>query len=234
MERGRRLHTIAGAVVLFAFLVEHLLTNASVLGGAAYWDRVVGGIERWKLLAVFEVVFILLPLAYHAGYGLVLLRRPRTEADVARYGSAQIYTVQRVSAVVVLAFVLGHFWELRAQRLFFGLETDALYTVLVAHLSWTWAGIPWIAILYVAGIAATCFHLANGLFAASALKGWATARMRVLTGLIGFFLFLLGFLTVLGFATGLQLLHPDLGPGGETVPCGVPPTSTVPIGSSRP
>lgn len=234
MERGRRLHTIAGAIVLFAFLVEHLLTNASVLGGAAYYDQIVGSIERWKLLGLFEVVFILVPLAYHAGYGLVLLRQPRTEADIERYGSERLYQAQRISAVLVLAFVLGHFWELRAQRLFFGLEADALYTVLVAHLSRTAGGIPWVALLYVLGIAATCFHLANGLFAASARRGWATRRMRILTGLIGFSLFLLGFFVVLGFATGLQLLHPHVDSGPEIGPCGAPATSTVPIGSSRP
>ena len=87
MERplARRLHTIAGAIVLGAFLVEHLLTNASVLGGAASFDRVVGSMQRWTYLGVFEVVFILLPLAYHAGYGLLLLRRPAADTECSRY-----------------------------------------------------------------------------------------------------------------------------------------------------
>jgi succinate dehydrogenase / fumarate reductase cytochrome b subunit len=134
--------------------------------------------------------------------------------------------LQRGSATVVFLFVLAHFLETRAQRLFFGAGPEATYTILSAHLSWTWAGVPWVALGYIVGIGATCFHLANGLFAASALKGWATSRMRTLTSLVGGGLFALGFLTVLAFATGTRLIRP----AESQVPCG----SAVPISSSRP
>jgi succinate dehydrogenase/fumarate reductase cytochrome b subunit (b558 family) len=228
MERaqGRRLHTFTGAIVLTAFLVEHLVTNASVLSGAASYDRVVGSIQRWRFVGVFEIVFILVPLAIHAGYGLQLLRRPPPDDEIARYGDRRSWMAQRGSATVVFLFVLAHFLELRAQRLFFGMGPEATYTTLSAHLSWTWASVPWVSLGYIIGIAATCFHVANGLFAASALKGWATSRMRVLTALVGGALFVLGFLTVLSFATGTRLFHP----AEADVPCG----SAVPISSSRP
>jgi succinate dehydrogenase / fumarate reductase cytochrome b subunit len=227
-ERPRRLHTIAGAIVLGAVLVEHLATNASVLGGAESYENVVGAIQRWPLTGVFEVVFILLPLAFHALYGLKLLK---DEASIERYGSRRLWAAQRVSAVFMLVFVLGHFWEVRAQRLFYGAGPETTFTVLSAHLSWTWAGIPWVAFLYVLGIGATCFHFANGLFAASALRGMATSRMRILTSLIGGSLFILGFLSVLGFATGTRLSNP---PAGDDVSCGEAMPSAVPLGSSRP
>lgn len=227
---GRRLHTVSGAIVLGAFLVEHLLTNASVLGGAAYYDQIVGGIERWKLLPLFEVLFIILPLGFHAIYGLMLLRRPPVDGEVERYGDRRYWTLQRVTAPIVLLFVVVHFWELRAQRLFFGMSADVLYTTLTAHLSSTWASVPWVALFYVVGIGATCFHLANGLFAASAVKGWATPRMRIFTNLIGGALFILGLLTVLGFATGTRLLN---GPDPNTAPCGAD-VPTVPVASSAP
>lgn len=229
MERplGRRLHTMAGAIVLSAFLVEHLLTNASALWGAEAYERVVGSMLRWRFLGVFEVVFILLPLAFHAGYGLSLLRRPPPPAEIERYGDRRLWVLQRVSAALVFVFVLGHFIELRAQRLFFGVGPEATYTILTAHLSWTWAGVPWVALLYLIGLAATCFHVANGLFAASARKGWATRRTRVLTVLGGGALFLVGFLTVLSFATGTRLAA---SPESADVPCG----SMVPMTPSRP
>ena len=213
--------------MLGAFLVEHLLTNASVLGGAASFDRVVGSMQRWTYLGVFEVVFILLPLAYHAGYGLLLLRRPAADTESTRYTDKRLWVLQRISATLVFLLVLAHFLELRAQRLFFGVGPEATYTILTAHLSWTWAGVPWVALLYLIGVAAACFHLANGLFAASALKGWATARMRVLTLALGGALFVVGFLTVLSFATGTRLSNP---PEGDDIPCG----SAVPMTSARP
>lgn len=224
---GRRLHTLAGAVVLGAFLVEHLLTNASILGGAASFDHVVGSIQRWPWVGVFEVVFILVPLAFHALVGLRMLARGAADAEIDRYGDRRLWVVGRASAVVTFAFVTGHFFELRAQRLFFGGGPEATYTILTEHLSRTWFGIPWVAVLYVIGIAATCFHFATGVFAASALRGWATSRMRLLTFLVGGGLFLIGFLTVLAFATGTRLSNP---PEGESIPCG----SAVPIGSSKP
>jgi succinate dehydrogenase/fumarate reductase cytochrome b subunit len=224
---GRRLHTIAGAIVLGAFLVEHLATNASVLGGAASFERVVGSIQRWRWVGLFEVGFILLPLAYHAGFGLRLLARSAPDTEIDRYGDKRLWVLQRLSATIVLLFVLAHFWELRAQRLFFGAGPEVTFTTLSAHLSWTWAGIPWVALLYLIGIGATCFHFANGLFAASALRGWATGRMRIFTLVLGGGLFLLGFLSVLSFATGTRFSNQ---PDADALPCG----SAVPMTSSRP
>ena len=228
MERtqGRRLHTIAGAIVLSAFLVVHLATNASVLSGAASYSRVIGSIQSWRFVGVLEIVFVLLPLAFHAGLGVRLLTRSAPDAEIERYGDRRLWMLQRGSATVVFLFVLAHFFETRAQRLFFGAGPEATYTILSAHLSWTWAGVPWVALGYIVGIGATCFHLANGLYAASALRGWATSRMRVLTSLVGGALFALGFLTVLAFATGTRLVNP----AESEVPCG----SAVPISSSRP
>lgn len=213
----RRLHTIAGAIVLAAFIVEHVATNASILWGAAAYDRVVGSIERWKLLPLFEVVFIVLPLAYHAYYGIRLLRRTAEDKDIERWGDRRLWVLQRLSATIVLLFVLVHLWELRFQRLFFGLGADTLHTVLTAHLSWTWAGVPWLALFYILGIAATSFHLANGLFAASALIGRASSGMRKLTLALGALVFLTGTMTVIGFTTGTRISSE---PEPNTAPCG--------------
>lgn len=219
MERplGSRLHTIAGAIVLAAFLVEHVATNASILWGAEAYDRVVGSIERWSLLPIFELVFIVLPLGYHAYYGLQLLRRTAEDKEIDRFGDRRLWVLQRLSATIVLVFVLVHLWELRLQRLFFGLAADALPTVLTAHLSWTWAGVPWMALFYVLGIAATSFHFANGLYAASALIGRATPAMRKATLGLGALVFLTGTMTVIGFATGTRFSSQ---PDTSAAPCG--------------
>ena len=45
-RRWRRWHTLSGGLVLGAFLVEHLLTNAAALGGHATYVAVVGSILR--------------------------------------------------------------------------------------------------------------------------------------------------------------------------------------------
>ncbi len=228
-SRYRRLHTLSGAVVLGAFLLEHLLTNAFALGGGASYDAVVGAIERWSLLPLFEVVFIVVPLGFHAGYGIHLLHRGRTgdaDAAIERFGDRRLWVLQRISAVVLLVFVLVHLWELRLQRLFFGLSADALYTTLTARLSWTWAGIPWIALFYLLGILAAVTHLSNGLFAATGAWNIATdppgrRRMRLVTTGLGLILFLVGASTVIGLATGTRLLPgADDDSAAPSAPCG--------------
>jgi succinate dehydrogenase / fumarate reductase cytochrome b subunit len=231
--RWRRWHTLSGGLVLAAFLVEHLLTNASALGGAASFDAVVGSILRLRVLPLFEVVFILVPLGFHAGAGIHLLRSGSADDAMERYGDRRLWIVQRISAVFVFLFVLGHLWELRIQRLFFGLAPSGVYTTLTAHLSWTWAGVPWIALGYLLGIFATAFHLANGLFAATA--AWKLAvdprgrrRMRVLTVALGIVLSVIGAATVIGLATGTRLLPGADDDSGPPAPCGSSAAPTPP------
>ena len=229
-ERYRRWHTLSGALALGAFLIEHLLTNASVLGGQASYDAVVGSIERWRLLPIFEVLFILVPLAFHAGYGALLLRRGSApDSEVARYGDRRLWVLQRVTAGLVLAFVLGHFVELRLQRLFFGLAADGLHSTLAADLSWTWAGVPWFALLYLLGLLATAFHFSNGLYAATAAWGLAPGpggrrRMRMGLNALGGLAFLVGAASVVALATGGKLY-----PAAElALPCGAAMTPPAP------
>jgi|GEM_PF-463768 len=242
-SRYRRLHTLSGAVVLGAFLVEHLFTNASALGGFARFDGVVGALTRFSLMPLFEIVFIVIPLAFHAGYGVHLLLRERASKtapgpasrDIDRFGGRPAWVLQRVSAVVLLVFVLVHLWELRFQRLFFGLPADALYTTLTARLSWTWAGVPWIALFYLLGVLAAAAHFANGLFAATAARKieadrTGRRRMRMLTTGLGLILFLVGSGTVIGLATGTRLLPgADDDSAAQSAPCGsaVPAPSPV-------
>jgi succinate dehydrogenase / fumarate reductase, cytochrome b subunit len=233
-ERWRRLHTLTGALALGLFLVEHLLTNAAALGGEGLYAKVVGTLARSPALPFVEIV-ILAPLAFHAGYGIQLLRRSSSDATIARYGDRRLWVAQRLSASIVLVFVLLHLFELRASRLLFGMAPEAFYTVLTGRLSWTWAGVPWIALLYVIGLAATAFHFANGLVAATA--AWSIApseigrrRVRIATSVVGAALFTVGAVTVVGLATGTRLLP---GADADSGPCGsaAPP---LPGASGRP
>lgn len=243
-SRYRRLHTASGAVALGAFLSGHILTNASALGGANSYDAVVGVIGRSRLLPLFELVFILIPLGFHAGYGLLLLRRGRTaSSSIERFEGHRRWVFQRVSAIFLLLFVLVHVWELRLQRLLFGLSTDGLYTLLTAHLSWTWAGVPWIALFYLLGTLAAAAHFTNGLFAATgawniSVRSAGQKRIRLATAGLGLVLFLIGSATVIGIATGTRLLPgADDDSAATSAPCGsafTEPSSPLELPSPSP
>jgi succinate dehydrogenase/fumarate reductase cytochrome b subunit len=241
-DRWRRWHRWTGAGFLALFLVGHLVTNASVLAGSVAYDRVVVSLQRSAIFPVLEVL-VLVPLALHGGMGLsfLLRRRGTPDAVIERYGERRLWTLQRVAAVPLFVFLVVHLAELRVARLGFGLRPEAFSTVLAAHLSSTWAGVPWFALLYLLGIAAAALHLANGLF--SATSAWRASadpggrrRVRIVTAALGVGLFLLGSATVLGFATGLRLLPPPpeaglpCSPGGPTIP---PIQAPAPKTSSR-
>lgn len=227
-ERWRRLHRASGAIFLGVFLVLHLLTNASALGGVDAWESVIGKMLRSKVLPLIEL-FVLVPLAVHAFYGVRLLRRKSTpDGEIERYADRRLWRAQRITAVIVLVFVVGHVLSLRGQRLFFGLSAEAVHTALVAQLSSSWIGVPWVAIFYLVGIGATAAHFSNGLFATTA--SWragrgaaADRRMRIGAVALGLALFTVGAATVIGLATGPRLFDWP-GPGAPCGPAGSSPS----------
>lgn len=215
-DRWRRLHTLSGAM-LGAFLVLHLVTQASALGGAALYGRVAGAIARSPVAWMLDL-FVALPLAFHVVSGLrSLARRSAPDAEVARYGGRRLWTTQRLSAVIVLVFLLAHVGALRIGRISFG--PGALYTVLVEHLSSTWAGVPWIALFYLLGVGGAALHLANGLPAAARGPEAARKRVRQAAYALGVASFAIGVATVIALATGGRLFGgDDAQPCGEAVP----------------
>jgi succinate dehydrogenase / fumarate reductase, cytochrome b subunit len=213
-QRGL-LHAKVGMYVLGAYLALHLLTNASALAGSAAWEGIVGAMERSAVRPGIDLV-VFAALLFHAGYGITRLRN---KDGAQRWGSPRAFLAQRVSAVVVLLFVLVHVWELRVQRLVFGMAPSSLRTVLEADLSSTRFGIPWMALLYVVGLFAVAFHFATGLIA-----GRRTTRTVGLV--IGVLVVVVGGATVMAFATGTRLLP---GRDADSAPCG----SAVPASSPR-
>lgn len=215
----RRLHSLSGVLPLGVFLAVHLWTNASLLGGRAPFDHAVGEIQKTPLLPVVEVVGVLLPLAFHAIFGVYLATQGRANVAAYPYARAWAYVFQRITGVVTLLFVLAHLWEFRVQKWLFGMSELAFYDTLVAHLSAVTASLPVVAIGYLLGIAASVFHLANGLVTFALTWGFvasraAQRRLSRVAAVLGLLLFLLGASTVLSVATGARL------PASPTPPAG--------------
>lgn len=220
----RKLHSLSGIAPVGGFVVFHLWTNAKALSGQDAFDAAVREIHHTPYLPVLEVG-ILLPLAFHALYGVKLALEGRP--NVGRYGYARnwMYSLQRVSGVVALLFIGAHLWEFRVQKALGALGPSGFYPTLTAHLSSTTAGVPLVALLYLVGIAACAFHLANGLFGFCASWGILLSRRSqraasLVFGALGLAVFVLGANTTLFFATGSR------GLGGAQSPP-VPPPAMV-------
>jgi succinate dehydrogenase/fumarate reductase cytochrome b subunit (b558 family) len=192
------------------FLVSHLWTNARALRGQRAFDAAVRDINHLPFLPLIELFGIFLPLAFHALYGVKIALEARP--NVGRYPSSKnwLYTLQRVSGLVALAFIGWHLWEFRIAKLIGKMSPEAFYPALAEHMSSTTAGVPILAIAYLIGIAASTFHLANGLSAFA--FGWGLCVSKRSQKVLGAFLtasglvvFFIGADTALYFATGARL-----------------------------
>jgi len=113
----RRLHSLSGVLPLGAFLCYHLFENLSGLRGPAAYDEMVAHVNALLPRPFFyalEGVTIVLPLAYHALYGVWVAFTGRP--NVGRYAYAQNwgYLAQRITGVIALLFLLVHVGTLRA------------------------------------------------------------------------------------------------------------------------
>lgn len=232
----RTLHSLSGVFPVAVFLILHLVVNARGIAGEAAFERTASAVRRLPLWFAIELLGIVLPLTFHAAYG-VKLAFDRSRATPGRYVRDGAYLAQRVSGLVTLAFIAYHLSDLWAAKLLGRVEPQAFYGLLASRLSTTVKGVPLIALLYLVGVSAATFHMTNGLCAVARTLGFVTSQRgrRALLAflvLLGGGVWLLGASTTIYFATGVRWTA--LAPGGSAPWCSVvdrddsrsPPTPT--------
>jgi succinate dehydrogenase/fumarate reductase cytochrome b subunit (b558 family) len=209
----RMIHSLSGLMPVGVFMLVQLWMHAKALAGPhAYHDTLLR-LSRLPGMVVWQAL-ILAALAYHALYGVLLTLRPKYNLGRYPHGGNWVYTLQRVTGLLAFAFLGLHgvlFW-IPAQFGWLGLVD--VYPTLVARMSATWTGVPWLSLAYLAGIAACAFHFAAGLWTGAIRWGLtASRRARVWSGavlaLLGLAVFGLGANTVLYLATGWGPVGPN-------------------------
>ncbi len=230
----KRLHSLCGVVPVGVFLLEHLWTNSKALQGEEAFTGAVNDLQALPYLPLIEIFGIFLPLAYHALYGAYIALLGRQNPIRYSYARNWLYLLQRLAGVVTLVFVVYHLGEFRVQKLIHGMQADAFYPTLQAHLSATAWGIPWAASLYLLGLGASVFHFANGLscFCISwgiTVTRAAQRRVAYACWAVGLALFFVGANTVLFFATGSRYyLRSELTSPGHVHAMACPPATHSP------
>ncbi len=168
----RRLHSLSGLVPIGAFMVTHLLVNASLLNSAATFQTNVYRIHALgRMLWLVEWLFIFLPLMFHGILGLIIIRSGVSNVSGYPYSSNLRYTLQRISGIIAFLFIGWHVFHMhgwihieswmRMARNLQGSQfrpMNAASSVVYAMQSW------WIVALYAIGILACVYHLANGIW----------------------------------------------------------------------
>ncbi len=161
----RKLHQLTGIMPLGFFLLEHFYTNSKALNGAAEFNTAVKDLQSIPYILLVEIGGIFIPLIYHAVYGLVITVEARPNNLHYPYSRNWFYTIQRVTGMILFFFIIFHVLHFR-----FGLF-PGLNTLSVARnpgesfqiVSREFHIVP-IFIVYVIGITATVWHLANGIW----------------------------------------------------------------------
>ena len=109
----RRLHSLSGLIPVGAYMVIHLLTNASVLDSPAAYQRMVYGIHSLGgLLPLIEWTFIFIPILFHAIFGVVIIRGGLPNYGSYKYTSNLRYTLQRATGMIAFAFIAWHVFHM--------------------------------------------------------------------------------------------------------------------------
>jgi succinate dehydrogenase / fumarate reductase cytochrome b subunit len=180
----RKLHQLSGIMPLGIFLLEHFYTNSKALNGPADFNNAVKDLQSIPYILFVEIGGIFIPLIYHAVYGLVITMEARPNNLAYPYPRNWFYLIQRITGMILFFFITFHVLNFR-----FGL-IPGLNSISVAHspqmafdiVSREFRIIP-IFIVYLIGITATVWHLANGIWLF--LVDWGIAigeRAQRLTG----------------------------------------------------
>ncbi len=105
----RHYHSLAG-IILGLYLIAHLTISFLGLWPDRY-QSVLNAVHTHRLaLVMAEIGFIFIPLAVHIGYGIRFLWREGFTLPNRKhhYGSAGRFFLQRVSAVILLLFIVFH------------------------------------------------------------------------------------------------------------------------------
>src|SRR5688572_18795812 len=161
----RKLHQLTGILPLGVFLLEHFYTNSKAMTGPADFNNAVRDLQSIPYILFIEIGGIFIPLIYHAVYGLVITMEARPNNLAYPYPRNWFYTIQRITGMILFFFIAFHVLNFR-----FGM-IPGLNTISVAHrpdlafdiVSREFRMVP-IFLIYMVGITATVWHLANGIW----------------------------------------------------------------------
>jgi len=210
----RKLHSLSGVIPVGVFLIEHLVTNSMSYFGPAKYNKSVQFIADLPFLIFLEIFGIFLPLAFHALYGIKIAMTSQGNAAQYPFMANQRFSLQRITGYIAFVFIIVHLAKFRFSHWFgftkehFLNNPDYFKTTYEGLMNWHPWGVHVPASLvigfYVLGLAASCFHFANGLWTFCISWGitvgsQAQRKFGYMATVIGVTLFVLGTLSLYGF-----------------------------------
>ncbi|MFN2532491.1 MAG: succinate dehydrogenase cytochrome b558 subunit [Pyrinomonadaceae bacterium] len=161
----RKLHQLTGIVPLGLFLLEHFYTNSKALTGAGDFNDAVKDLQSIPYILFVEIGGIFIPLIYHAVYGLVITVEARPNNLAYPYPRNWFYLIQRITGFILFIFITFHVLNFRfgmvpgLNTMSVARHTDQAFDIVAREFHM----LP-IFLVYLVGITATVWHLANGIW----------------------------------------------------------------------
>jgi succinate dehydrogenase / fumarate reductase cytochrome b subunit len=149
----------------------HLWDNLSAFQGAKAWESAVTHYDGF--VAQGAVAFLVLgSLIVHAAWGIGRLLTMRPTVKVATYANLK-YWLQRLSAVGLLLFLGAHLWLAMVRPRFIAHHPNGEpFRDIAGEMRFHTPTL----VVYVLGVLAVAYHLANGL--STFAMGWGIATSR--------------------------------------------------------
>lgn len=183
-----RLFSLCGVLPIGAYMVVHLMTNATILNGPAAFQENVDRIHSLGVMLLpVEIAFIFLPILFHACVGWMIIAGALPNTQAYPYASNIRYTMQRATAIIAFVFIMFHVAQLHhlvgaPLKEIGGAQFDAEH----ASSSAATALRPlWIQLVYAVGMLSCVYHFANGLWTQGITWGiWTSAAAQRRAGWI--------------------------------------------------
>ncbi len=184
----RRLHSLTGLIPVGAYMVVHLVVNASLLSGASTFQKNVYQIHSLEDgLLLVEWGFIFLPILFHALFGLLIMWGGLSNTGSYPYANNFRYTAQRATGIVAMAFIFWHVFHLHGWFHFEGWLEGVAKPLDGANfkpfnaastLGMAMSGVV-TQVLYAVGLLTCVYHLANGIWTMGITWGvWTSAKAQ--------------------------------------------------------
>jgi succinate dehydrogenase / fumarate reductase cytochrome b subunit len=190
-------------VPLGLFLLWHLFANSYAMHGPDAFNGIAGFLAGLPYVQLIEFFGIAVPILFHLVLGVIIITTGQANLGRYRYPNNRGYVVQRLSGLVLVAYLLYHTWTTRLSPEVLGGDED-LFSLMVDRLA-----NPWMFAFYVLGVVSAAWHFANGLFGFSIHWGLTTGRKAQRTvARIGYALFIV--LSLVGVNSLLAFRHRDV------------------------
>jgi len=179
----RRVHSLLGLIPVGGFLLFHLWENSqSRFGMEHYNEYVVEKIRNMNYVLLLEIFLIALPIVFHAGYGVVIWWKGKSNVTTYGYLRNWLWWLQRISGLGVLLFLILHVGGTRILAIW----DDGVAEDMFGHIESLFAN-PAYLTAYLVGLVLAIFHLCNGLWSMSIVWGLATTAraQKIMQGVMG-------------------------------------------------